>query len=144
MHPNHKLAQIIPSTEELQFLEDRLYEFNATQTRQDDGQLFGFLVRDEQRQIVAGISGWTWARACEIRELWVHPDWRGQGYGRTLLESAQQLARARGCQVILLTSYSFQAPKFYQKFGFQLEWQLADFPPGYQYAHLVKRLTGTG
>jgi GNAT superfamily N-acetyltransferase len=131
----------IPSPEEQQFLEDRLYEFNSAQTGQDDGQLFAFFIRNEQQEIVAGLSGWTWARACEIQSLWVHPAWRGQGYRRSLLESAEQEAQARGCEVILLSTYSFQAPAFYQKYGYKLEWQLNDFPPGHQHCYLVKRLT---
>lgn len=142
MHPNHVMTRCVPSTQELEFLEDRLYEFNAAQTGQDDGQLFAFLIRNEQQEIVAGISGWTWAQACEIRELWVHSTWRGQDYGSQLLQAAEQEARTRGCQLILLNSYSFQAPGFYQKFGYKLEWRLSDFPPGHQLCYLVKRLTG--
>ena len=132
-----------PSPEQLQFLEDRLYEFNSQRTGQDDGDLFAFFIRDEQQEIVAGISGWTWAQACEIRALWVHPAWRGRGYGRALLESAEQEARARGVKVILIGSYSFQAPAFYQKYGYKLAWQLNDFPPGHHYCYLVKRFTET-
>lgn len=130
-----------PSSEEIQFLEDRLYEFNSTQTSKDDGQLFAFLIRNDQQEIIAGLSGWTWANACELRTLWVHPSYRGQGYGRSLLEGAEQEAQDRGCKVILLTSYSFQAPEFYQKYGYTLEWQLNDFPPGHQHCCLVKRLS---
>ncbi len=132
-----------PSSEELQFLEDRLYEFNSAQTGLDDGQLFAFFVRNEQQEIVAGVSGWTWANACEIRCLWVHPAWRGHGYGESLLESAEQEARARGCQRILISSYSFQAPVFYQKHGYKLAGQLNNFPPGHQYCYLVKQLAKT-
>ena len=143
MNTNHVMTKSIPSPEELQFLEDRLYEFNCAQTGQDDGQLFAFFIRDDRQEIVAGISGWTWAHACEIRELWVHPLWRRQGYGRTLLESAEQEARVHGCRVILLSSFSFQAPGFYQKCGYELAWRLDDFPPGHQYCYLVKRFTET-
>ena len=53
--------------------------------------------------------------------------------------SAEQEARLHGCKVILLSSYSFQAPEFYQKHGYELAWQLNDFPPGHQYCYLVKR-----
>ena len=134
MNSNHTITKGVPSSEELQFLEDRLYEFNSAQTAQDDGQVFSILVRDDQQQIVAGLSGWTWAKACEIQTLWVHPSWRGHGYGRDLLVAAEQEARARGCNVILLSSYSFQAPAFYQKCGYELAWQLNDFPPGYRHA----------
>jgi GNAT superfamily N-acetyltransferase len=142
MSVEHTMTQGIPSSEEVQFLEDQLYEYNRSQTGQDDGQLFAFLIRNEQQEIVAGLSGWTWAQACEIRALWVHPAWRRQGYGRRLLESAEQEAQARGCKVILINSYSFQAPGFYQKYGYQLAWQLLDFPPGHQSCYLVKRFTG--
>ena len=75
------MSKNIPTSEELQFLEDRIYEFNSSQTGQDDGQMFAFFVRNDQQEIVAGISGWTWARACEIRTLWVHPTWRGKALG---------------------------------------------------------------
>lgn len=143
MNTNHSMTRGVPSPAEDQFLEDRLYEFNCRQIKQDDGQLFGFFIRNEQQEIVAGLSGWTWAHACEIRTLWVDPAWRGQGYGKSLLESAEAEARSRGCKVILISSYSFQAPAFYQKYGYELAWQLHDFPPGYQHCYLVKRFPET-
>src|SRR5512133_3417775 len=126
----------IPTSAELQFLEDRLYEFNSEQTGKDDGQLFSIIIRNDQQEIVAGLSGWTWANACEIQTLWVHSSRRGQGYGRELLKSAEQEALARGCKVILISSYSFQGPAFYQKCGYELVWQLNDFPPGHQHCYL--------
>jgi GNAT superfamily N-acetyltransferase len=136
------MTQSVPASEELDFLEDRLYEYNSARTGRDDGRLFGFFVRDERQAIVAGLAGWTWAGACEIRTLWVHPAWRGQGYGRDLLAAAEREARERGCRVILLSSYSFQAPGFYQKHGYELRWVLDEFPPGHRYCFLVKRLAG--
>lgn len=144
MNAHHTMTKSVPSSEELQFLEDRLYEFNSAQIGQDDGKLFAIFIRNDQQEIVAGVSGWTWAKACEIRALWVHSSWRGQGYGRGLLESAEKEARVRGCTVILLSSHSFQAPAFYQKCGYKLEWQLDDFPPGHQHCYLVKRFAETG
>jgi hypothetical protein len=50
----------------------------------------------------------------------------------------------RGRNVILISSYSFQAPAFYQERGYELAWRLDDFPPGYQHFFLVKRLSETG
>ncbi len=139
MDPNHVMTRSIPTAEEHDFLEYKLYVYNCAQVKKDDGQLFGFFIRDEQQEIVAGLSGWTWARACEIQTLWVHPDWRGKGYGQTLLEAAELEARSRDCKGILISSYSFQAPGFYQKHGYELVWRLDDFPPGHQHCYLVKR-----
>jgi ribosomal protein S18 acetylase RimI-like enzyme len=135
------MVESTPSPEDLQFLEDRLYEYNAAQTGRDDGQLFSFFIRNDQQEIVAGLAGWVWAGACEIQTLWVHPEWRGQGLGQRLLKAAEDKARANQCQVILVSSYSFQAPAFYQKNGFELAWQLIDFPPGHRHCYLVKRLS---
>lgn len=140
MKSGHSLTRSTPTSQDLDFLEDRLYEHNSQQTGREDGQMFSFWIRDENQEILAGISGWTWAQACEIRNLWVHPDWRAYGYGRQLLQAAEDEARQQGCKVILLGSYSFQAPGFYQKQGYTLEWVLQDFPPGHRYCFLVKRL----
>ena len=139
MNANYVITKNVSTSEDFQFLEDRLYEFNKIQTGQDNGQLFSIVIRNEHQEIVAGLSGWTWAEACEIKSLWVNSSLRGQGYGRSLLESAEQEARVRGCKVILIISYSFQAPEFYQKCGYSLVWQLNDFPPGYKHCYLVKR-----
>jgi GNAT superfamily N-acetyltransferase len=137
------LTRIVPSPQDLQFLEDRLYEYNSWQVGREDGQLFAFFIRDDQQQVLAGLSGWTWAEACEVQSLWVHPDWRRKGYGRELLAAAEQEAQAHACKVILITSYSFQAPAFYQKCGYELAWQLNDFPPGHAHCILVKRFRDT-
>ena len=133
------LTRFVPSPDDLQFLEDRLYEYNSRQIGREDGQLFAFFIRNDQQEVLAGLSGWTWAEACEIQSLWVHPAWRRHGYGRELLAAAEQEALRCGCKVILITSYSFQAPAFYQKCGYELAWQLNDFPPGHAHCILVKR-----
>ncbi len=133
------MVRCTPSPDDLQFLEDRLYEYNSRQVSREDGQLFAFFIRDDRQEVLAGLAGWTWAEACEVQSLWVHPDWRRQGYGRQLLAAAEQEALAHGCKVILITSYSFQAPAFYQKCGYELAWQLQDFPPGHTHCILVKR-----
>jgi N-acetylglutamate synthase-like GNAT family acetyltransferase len=136
MNAHHTLTRSVPSPNDLQFLEDRLYEFNSGQTGQDDGQIFGFFIRNAQDEIVAGCCGWTWAQACQIQSLWVHSSWRRHDYERTLLESAENEARERNCKVVLIGSYSFQFPAFYQKCGYELAWQLNDFPPSHQRYYL--------
>jgi GNAT superfamily N-acetyltransferase len=143
MTTNRVITRSTAAATDQGFLEARLYEHNCAQIEQDDGQIFAFVVRNELQEIVAGISGWTWAHACEIRDLWVHPSLRVQGYGERLLAAAEQEAQHRGCKIILLASYSFQAPEFYQKHGYELALQLNDFPPGHQYSFLVKRFAET-
>jgi hypothetical protein len=48
-----------PKQEDVQCLDDRLYEYNASQTGVDDGQWLAIFVRDAQQTMCAGIKGWT-------------------------------------------------------------------------------------
>jgi GNAT superfamily N-acetyltransferase len=130
----------IDSQQEIQLLEDRIYEYNATALNKDDGRLFSRIVRDEYKEIIGGIAGWTWARACEITQLWVDKNSRKNGIGSMLLEAAEEEAKRNGCRTILVRSYSFQAPHFYQKYGYTAELILNGFPEGYSYYILAKRI----
>jgi len=49
--------------------------------------------------------------------------------GTQLLQAAEQEAHARGCQYMILDSYDFQAPGFYQKHGYEVFAVLEDHPP---------------
>jgi len=129
-----------PTPEQVQYLEDRLYEFNASATRITDGQGLGIFVRDDGAHIVAGICGNTWGGCCEIRQFWVEASQRGRGLGTKLLEAAEHEARRRGCSQILLATFSFQAPAFYAKRGFETLATIDDFPRGHQNLLLRKRL----
>ena len=143
MDSKYTITKCVPSSADMDFMEDRIYEHNSTRTGRTDGALFGFFIRGEGGVITAGCTGWTWAGACEITTLWVHPSLRGQGIGKELLASAEAEATAKGCEVILLSSYDFQAPPFYQKMGYELIFKLEDFPPGHRNNYLIKRLPKT-
>src|SRR5262245_58854920 len=97
-----------PSSADIQFLEERIYEFNVMATGITDGQLLSILQRDEAGILVAGLFGWTWGGTCEVRYLWVHETLRGQGLGKKLLLAAEEEARAQGCHQVVLDTHSFQ------------------------------------
>lgn len=129
-----------PTPEEVQYLEDRLYEFNATATGITGGAWLAYFVRDEDERIVAGICGATWGGSLEIRQFWVEASRRKQGLGTRLLKAAEHEARRRGCRQVLLMTFSFQAPAFYAKHGFEVVAVLDDDPPGHKNLLLRKRL----
>ncbi len=129
-----------PTPAEVQFLEDRLYEFNSAATGITDGEWLAIFVRDDQHRIVAGICGNTWGGGAEIRQFWVEEARRKQGLGTRLLEAAEQEARRRGCRQLLLMTFSFQAPAFYAKHGFDVVAVVDDHPHGHKNILLRKRL----
>jgi GNAT superfamily N-acetyltransferase len=126
--------------ETIQLLDERLYEYNAKTIQKKDGRLFSFIAKEDAAKMVAGIAGWIWANACEITLLWVDEEYRGKGFGKELLGKAEKEAANAGCKVILIRSYAFQAPAFYQKQGYKVEHIIDDFPEGCKYYTLIKRI----
>lgn len=129
-----------PTPDDVQYLEDRLYEFNSSATGITDGVWLAIFERDKRDRIVAGICGSTWGGCCEIRQFWVEESRRNQGLGMRLFKAAEQEARQRGCTQILLMTYSFQAPAFYTKHGFEVLAAVDDHPHGHRNLLLRKRL----
>jgi GNAT superfamily N-acetyltransferase len=140
MRTSELVVNTEPTPDEVQYLEDRLYEFNSAATGITDGELLAIFVRDDKGRIVAGICGNTWGGCLEIRQLWVDEARRKQGLGTRLFVAAEQEARRRGCRQILLTTFTFQAPAFYAKHGFKVLATVDDHPRGYQHLLLRKRL----
>ena len=133
-----------PSPEEVQYLENRIYEFNSAVTGIADGEWLAIYVRDDTGRIVAGICGNTWAGCCEVRQFWVEESRRGRGWGTRLLAAAEQEARRRGCRQILLMTFTFQAPDFYARHGFTVLAAVAGYSQGHQNLLMSKDLGGVG
>jgi len=129
-----------PAPDDVQYLENRLYEFNSTATGIKDGEWLAILLRDDEHRIVAGICGNTWGGCLEIRQFWVEEARRRQGLGTSLFEAAEREARRRGCRQIFLATFSFQAPAFYAKLGFEVVAVMDDHPRGHKNLLLRKRL----
>lgn len=122
------------------FLADRIYEFNSEATGYQDGRPLGLTVRDDAGSVIAGLSGHTWGGCCEISHLWVDTQHRGHGLGKALLHAAEVHAADRGCSQIVLTSHSFQAPGFYERFGYERKYAIEGRPRGHANIVFIKRL----
>jgi GNAT superfamily N-acetyltransferase len=129
-----------PDPRDVQFLIDRIIEYNCQVTGFHDGELLAIFSHGDRGEIQAGLSGFTWGGVCKIEWLWVSDALRGQGIGRGLMAQAEEEARRRGCLKIVLDTHSFQAPGFYQKLGFKTVGSLADFPRGHHQFFLEKEL----
>ena len=135
-----ELMPIEPTPDEVQFLEDRIYEFNAGAAGIHDGESLAFFTRNESGRIVAGICGNTWGGVCEIRQFWVDAPRRGRGLGTRLFDATEREACRRGCTQIVLMTFSFQARAFYERRGFAVVATLDDHPRGHRNHLMRKRL----
>jgi GNAT superfamily N-acetyltransferase len=76
-----------------------------------------------------------------IVELFVVPEqFRGQNLGSRILTQAEDYARQRGCIGVWLDTYTFQAPDFYKKLGYEVFGTLEDHPRGLQRFFVKKHL----
>lgn len=133
-----------PAMEDVLALEDRIDQFNVAATGADDGRYLTVILKRDDGTIYAGLHGHTWAGICEIKTLWIDESERGRGLGSRLLAAAEEEARRRGCRVIHLESFTFQAPEFYARHGFEPFARLEDLPAGHANVFLIKRLTPAG
>lgn len=99
---------------------------------------FTHVARNEQGVIVGGVSGFTYLSTLEVEFLWVDEAYRGQKIASRMLADMERRARDAGCQLAHLTTYSFQAPLFYQKQGYELCGEVSGFPDDIR-LHLLKK-----
>lgn len=120
-----------------------LLKYNMKQT---NGELqvpnveFVNVARNEKDVIIGGVSGSTYLSSLEIEVLWVQEDYRGQNIASRLLEEIEHRAKDAGCQLVHLTTYSFQAPCFYQKHGYVICGEINGFPNDIRLYTLKKQL----
>lgn len=67
---------------------------------------------------------------------------RGRDVGTALMRELERLGRERGYIGIWLDTYSFQAPDFYRKLGYEELGRIPDYPPGQARHFFAKRLDG--
>lgn len=91
--------------------------------------------------VLTGQSVWGWLY---IHLLWVDETRQGEGLGSCLMQAAEIEAEKRGCTGLWISTYSFQAPAFYEKLGYAPFGRIDDFPPGYVRHFYQKRLDQTG
>jgi len=75
------VVEVEPSPEDIGRLEDSIYAFNVEATGISDGKLFGLFLRDVDGVAIGGAHGWTWAKTCYVRILFVPAHMRNQGHG---------------------------------------------------------------
>ncbi len=86
--------------------------------------------REQGETVVGGAVGRTWGECCELRQLWVAESHRRCGLGTRLVREVERRARERGCRLLYLETFSFQAKPFYEKIGYRVNAEIKGFEDG--------------
>ncbi len=114
--------------------------YNAQEAGDPKAQRICFAIQSQDQDIVGGVIAaiyWDWLY---IDLMWIQEELRGRGFGTRLLTLVEDEAKQRGAKHAYLDTFSFQAPAFYQKHGYQVFGELHDFPSGHQRYFLSKQL----
>jgi ribosomal protein S18 acetylase RimI-like enzyme len=117
-----------------------LYAFNARATGLEEPQPVRLLARDGGGEVRGGLLGALWGDWLHLTHLWIDEPFRGRGFGRRLVEAAEQSAAEAGAQGCFLSTFDFQAPGFYRRLGYEVYGELVDYPPGHTTYHFRKWL----
>jgi len=119
-----------PSASDVEFLYARITEANLAATGLPAAERISAWLRDDSGEIEAGIYGWSWGGTAEVDLLWVSESRRRTGLGSALLDAFESEAIARVCSQIVLSTFDFQAPEFYERRGYTSLGRVDNYPAG--------------
>ncbi len=109
---------ISPKAHEIDFLTQKINEESASKGK---AYPFAILARGESGEVIAGCNGSVIFGSISTDQLWVHSAYRGKGIGAKLMDQVHNFGRENGCKLAAVTTMSFQAPGFYIKLGYKVD-----------------------
>ena len=82
---------------------------------------FCFTAENADGKIIGAITGRAYYNEIHIGDLIVDENCRGDGVGRQLVSAVEKAYQDKGYEIVTLTTFGFQAPDFYRKLGYSVE-----------------------
>ena len=95
---------------------------------------------EEDGNILGVITGRAYYNEVHIGDLIVASSVRKGGIGSKLVRAVEDNYRGKGYDKITLTTFGFQAPEFYKKLGYEVEFVREDKDPKLSKFFLAKQL----
>lgn len=95
---------------------------------------------EEDGNILGVITGRAYYNEVHIGDLIVASSLRKGGIGSKLVRAVEDNYRGKGYDKITLTTFGFQAPEFYKKLGYEVEFVREDKEPKLSKYFLAKQL----
>jgi GNAT superfamily N-acetyltransferase len=98
-----------------------LVEYESSHGIDVNYKKFSIIARHSDGHPIGVINAYTAFAEVYVDDIWVDESFRGQGYGRKLLQELEKHFKGKGFNNINLVTSDFQAPEFYKKCGFTVE-----------------------
>jgi GNAT superfamily N-acetyltransferase len=133
--------KIDPDEDDVDRLRARLVEYNTAKTSDDKWTRLLLTIDDEAGTLAAGLYARMHFSWMFVDLLWVAEPIRGLHLGADLLAAAERTALQQGCHSVWLDTFSFQAPDFYRKQGYEIFGELPNYPAEHRRFFFRKKLS---
>ncbi len=82
---------------------------------------FSLVLKGEHQEVIGVLNAYTAYSEIYIDDLWIDASYRRKGHGQRLIDALFQDFEGKGFNNINACTSDFQAPEFYKKCGFTLE-----------------------
>ena len=131
-----------PTEADWQAVTKPLHAYNCEKASGTPAERIALILKDSiSGESVGGLHGqayWNWLH---IDLLFVPTSVRGKGIGCELLARAERFGKQKNCLGVWLDTFSFQAPEFYRKHGYETFASLENYPRDESRIFFRKRLT---
>ena len=104
-------------------------------------QEFCFVAENDNGELLGVITGRAYYNEVHIGDLIIGKDHRKCGLGSKLVAAVEEAFQNAGYDKITLTTFGFQAPAFYQKLGYAVEFVRENPDPKLRKYFLAKQLS---
>jgi ribosomal protein S18 acetylase RimI-like enzyme len=84
-------------------------------------QPFSIFIKDQNQNVLGGVSGVTFYGSLYIDSLWIDKTIRNQGLGTKLMREAETIGKQRGASFVTVNTMDWEGLPFYQKLGYSIE-----------------------
>jgi GNAT superfamily N-acetyltransferase len=105
-----------------------LKSFNLKHFPDEEMQSLACVAEDPGGNFLGGLTGQIFTNTLFVEFLWLDDSNRSAGIGSKLMAEVEQQAKKLGVTDIYLDTYTFQAPGFYAKLGFEEVGRYTGFP----------------
>ncbi len=128
------------SQDDYKTISNGLLDYNIEKAKNPSFKPVLLTLRNQDEDVVGGLIAdiyWGWLY---VKVLWISSEFRKNGYGTKLLRKAEELAVESGCKNACLDTFSFQAPEFYLRHGYEVFGELEGFPQDFKRFYMKKKL----
>jgi len=130
--------------EEYNLVDNGIVEYNLSKvpfTQEPSFFPINRVIKGEKGEVLAGINSMLYCWNClYIDVLWVNKEFREEGYGTILLNKVEEIAKARGCKLVHLDTFDFQAKDFYLKQRYEIFGVLDNCPLEHKRYYMKKSI----